>query len=212
MEIKSKIYSNAEVGENPHVGDFCVIGVPPRGKTEGELKTVIGKNATIRSHSIIYAGNKIGENFQTGHHAMIREENEIGNDVSIGTMSIVEHHVKIGDGVRVHGHVFIPEFCILEKNCWIGPKVVLTNTFHPRCSKAKECLQKTPVTVKENAKVCANATILPGITIGKNAIVGAGSVVTEDVPDNKVVIGNPAKIIKDVSNLKCKTGLKEKPY
>lgn len=210
MATQFKIYSNVNLGEGSVIEDFCIVGKPLKDKED--LKTIIGKNALIRSHSIIYAVNKIGNNFQTGHSILIREENEIGNDVSIGTMSVVEHHVKIGDNVRIHSQAFIPEFCILEKNCWIGPNVVLTNTLHPRCSKAKDCLKKTPVTIKENAKIGANATILPGVTIGKNSVVGAGSVVTENIPDNKVVAGNPARIIGDIENLKCKTGLKDKPY
>ncbi len=207
-----KIFKNVKLGKKAEIGDFVLIGVAPRGKKDGELKTIIGDNAVIRSHTVIYAGNKIGKNFQTGHSAMIREENEIGNDVSIGTQSIVEHNVKIGNRVRIHSGAFIPEYTTLEDDCWIGPKVCFTNAPHPKAPRAKEYL-KGPI-VKKHAKIGANSIILPGVTIGVNSLVGAGSVVTKDVPANKVVAGNPAVVIKDIEELKYPEELKteEKPY
>lgn len=210
MHKNYKIFPNVKIGKNPHIGDFVIIGHPPREKKEAEIETFIGNNAIIRSHTIIYAGNKIGSNFNTGHSVMIREENEIGDNVSVGTSSVVEHHTKIGNNVRIHSQAFIPEFSVLEDNCWIGPNVVLTNVYHPLCPKATECL-KGP-TIKSGAKVGANSTLLPDIVIGRNALVGAGSVVVDDVPDNKVVIGNPARVIKDISELKCPYKLIKRPY
>ena len=205
-----KIYPNVTLGKNIEIGDYVIIGVPPRGKKSGELETVIGDNAVIRSHTVIYAGNLIGDNFQTGHAAMIREENEIGNNVSIGTHSVVEHHVKIGNKVRIHSQAFIPEYSILEDEAWIGPNVVFTNVYHPLCPKAKECM-KGP-TIKKKAKICANATLLPDIVVGVNALVGAGSVVVDDVPDGVVVVGVPAKVIKSIRELICPYKLIDIPY
>ena len=205
-----KIFENVEIGENSFIGDFVSIGVPPRGRKDGELKTVIGKNCVIRSNSVIYAGNTIGDNFETGHNVVIRENNKIGNNVSIGTLSAIEHNVVIEDNARIHSRAFIPEFTELKKDSWIGPGVVITNTLHPKCPKAKQCM-KGPV-IGENAKIGANSTIMPEIKIGKNSLVGAGSVVTKDVPENSVVAGNPAKIIKKISELKCKKGLVKNPY
>ena len=206
----SKIFANVHLGDGVQVVDFCVIGQPPRGKQGGELPTTIGKGSVIRSHTVIYASNLIGDQFTTGHGVMIREENRIGDDVSIGSHSIVEHHVIIGHGVRIHSQAFIPEHSTLEEGCWIGPNVVLTNALHPLCPKAKECL-KGP-TVKRGAKIGANATLLPDVTIGENAVVGAGSVVVHDVAPGAVVAGNPARTIKHVSDLDCPYGLIERPY
>jgi len=201
-----KIFSGVKLGKNVEISDFVIIGFPVKEKNP----TFIGDNAIIRSHTVIYMGNKIGDNFQTGHGVMLREKNEIGNSVSIGTGSNIEHHVKIGNNVRIHSNVFIPEFSILEDDCWIGPNVVFTNALHPLCPKVKECL-KGPV-IKKGAKIGANSTLLPGVIVGEYALVGAGSVVTKDVPPYKVVVGNPAKVIKDVRELKCPYGLVNKPY
>jgi len=203
-----KILKNVKLGKNVTIEDFVIIGAPPRGKAEGDLETVIGDNATIRSHTVIYAGNKIGNNFQTGNHVSVREENMIGDNVSIGTKSVVEFKSKIGDGVRIHSQVFIPEYCELQDDCWIGPNVVLTNAAYPKSLHAKDFLEG--VVVGKNAKIGANTTILPGIRIGDGALVGAGSVVSRDVSSGKVVAGNPAKVLKDIKDLVYPNG--EKAY
>lgn len=204
----AKIFKNVQLGENVTVEDYVIIGVPPRGRKDGELETTIGNNAIIRSHTVIYAGNCIGDDFQTGNHVSIREENRIGNSVSVGTKTMVEFKTRIEDGVRIHSQAFIPEYCELQEGCWIGPHVTLTNAKFPKSLRSKEFLEG--VVVESKAKIGANATVLPGVTIGANALVGAGSVVTRDIPPGKVAVGNPADIIDDTPNLKYPTG--EKAY
>lgn len=199
MELKSVVSEHVKIPASCEIDLYCFIGKNFKNATEGEIETTIGEYAVIRSHTVIYAGNKIGNNFQTGHHVVIRECNEIGNDVSIGTLSCIEHHIKIGNGVRIHSQVFIPEYSVLHDNCWIGPNVSFTNAKYPRSKNVKETL-KGP-TIKEYAKIGANSTVLPGITIGKHALVGSGAVVSRDVPDYAIVAGNPAKIIGDIRNI-----------
>ncbi len=193
------IYPNVKLGKNCIIEDFVIIGVPPKDYKPGEIETIIGDYSIIRSHTVIYAGNRIGNNFQTGNKANIRELNEIGNNVSIGTLSVVEHHVKIGNGVRIHTQVFIPEFTTLEDESWVGPNVVITNAKYPKSLNAKKELKGAHI--KKRAIIGANSTLLPGITIGEHAIIGAGSVVTKDVPARHVVAGNPAKLINKINNL-----------
>lgn len=211
-KVKTRVvYSHVLLGKHGEIEDFVIIGKNPFNKENTQKeKTTVGDSFIIRSHTVVYNNNKIGKNFKTGHHVLIREGNTIGDNVSIGSATVVEHHVKIGNNVRVHSQVFIPEYSILEDDCWIGPNVVLTNSYHPKCRSAKECL-KGPV-IKRNAKIGANATILPRVVIGENALVGAGAVVVSDVEPNSVVVGNPARKIKSIDKLKCLTGLTDKPY
>src|SRR5687767_7145330 len=91
----ARVHPNVQLGAGCVVGDFVIIGEPPRGAAPGDLATVIGPGATIRSHAVIYAGNVIGARFQAGHGALLRESNTIGDDVSVGSHSVVEHHVRI---------------------------------------------------------------------------------------------------------------------
>jgi acetyltransferase-like isoleucine patch superfamily enzyme len=199
MNPKPVVYPGVVLGPDAELEPFVVVGVPPRGKKPGQIKTRIGARAQIRSHTVIYAGNTIGDGFQTGHGVMVREHNTIGNDVSIGTHSIVEHHVTLGDGVRIHSNVFIPEHSVLEAGAWVGPHAVFTNARYPRGRDVKKTLKGPHL--KPGAKIGANATILPGVVIGRDALVGAGAVVVRDVADGQVVAGNPARVIKKVSQL-----------
>lgn len=194
-----RIYRNVTLGDGSVVEDFCIIGAPPRGASDGELATVLGRNAVIRSHGVIYAGNVIGDGFQTGNKVNIRESNRIGNNVSVGTLSVIEHHVEIADNVRIHTQVFIPEYSVLEEGCWIGPNVVFTNAKYPQSPGVKAQLRGP--TIRRGAKIGANVTLLPGVVVGENALVGAGSVVVTDVPAGAVVVGNPARIVKHISDL-----------
>ena len=197
----ARIHPNVHLGDGCVVGDFVIIGEPPRGAQSGELPTVIGPGAIIRSHTVIYAGNTIGARFQAGHNALLRESNAVGDDVSVGSHSVVEHHVSIDDRARIHSMAFVPEFSTLGQGCWVGPRAVLTNTPHPLCPDVSDCI--VGPTLRQGAKIGANATLLPGVVVGEDALVGAGAVVTKDVPAGAVVVGNPATVIKYIGDLVC---------
>jgi acetyltransferase-like isoleucine patch superfamily enzyme len=195
----SRLFDGVHLAQPATVEDFCLIGVPARYAEPGGSNTIIGEGAWIRSYTTIYAGNTVGRRFVTGNKVNIRECNRIGDDVSVGTLSVIEHHVEIGDRVRIHTQAFIPEFSILEDDCWIGPNVVLTNAKYPVSPGVKESLQGPRI--GKGAKIGANATILPGVVIGEYALVGAGAVVVRDVPAGTVVVGNPARPINTVNQL-----------
>ena len=196
--------------ESPNqIGQFVVLGELPENSCEqGDeksdptpLELTIRAGAVIRSHSVIYTDVQIGKNFHTGHGVLVREGTRIGDEVSIGSGSVIEHHVAIGNRVRIHSNVFIPEFSKIEDDVWIGPNAVLTNARYPNSETAKANLQG-PV-LKSKCIIGANATLLPGITIGESALVGAGAVVTRDVLPGVVVAGNPAREIRKMSEIQA---------
>jgi acetyltransferase-like isoleucine patch superfamily enzyme len=185
---------------NPAIEEFCVV----------RPGSSFGPGATLRSHTVVYAGNRIGARFSTGHHVLVRESNIIGDDVSVGSLSVIEHHVTIGHRVRIHSQCFVPEYTVLEDDAWIGPRVTFTNAPFPKCPSVATCLRG--VHVGRAARVGANATILPGVRIGERAVIGAGSVVTRDVPPGAVVVGNPGRAVKTLDDLVCPAGLDHRPY
>ena len=209
MSSSNNNSTNVKIGKNVTIQKYVLLGVIPKSQKLEPL--IIGDECLIRSHTVIYSGTIIGNKCQTGHGVLIRENNKIGNNVSIGSHSTIECDIIIEDNVRIHSNVFISEYTKLEEYAWIGPNVVMTNAYHPLCSKVKECL-KGPL-IKKHAIIGANSTILPYVTIGEGAFIGAGSVVTKNIPDGVVALGVPAKIKKKTKELRCITGINEKkPY
>ncbi len=212
-----KIYKNVKLGKNVIIEDFAVVGKPPKGKEDGELETVIGDNSIIRSGSVIYAGTKTGKNFQTGDNASIGPFCVFGDYVSVGTNSVVLEGCQFSGNVRIHALVFIAEHTEVEENSWIGPGVKTANNPYPKALN-EECAKHKEISEKEGApkigkyvRIGANATICPFVKIGDYTIIGAGSVVTKEVSSKAVVVGNPAKIIKYIDDIKCNYCGK-KPY
>ena len=191
------IHPGVELADEATIDPWVVLGYPVTDQPDLVLR--IGSGAVIRSHTVIYAGSTIGSGFRTGHGALVRESNDIGDDVSIGSHSVVEHHVRLADGVRIHTGAFIPEHSVLDERAWVGPHVVFTNAVYPLSRDAKRTL--TGPHLMPGAKIGANATLLPGVVVGRGALVGAGSVVVHDVPDGAIVAGNPARIIGSVTDV-----------
>lgn len=203
-ETLFKRYPNVQLGDRTLIEEFCVLGHPARGHEPGSAPVVIGDDSVIRSHTVVYGGVRIGARFQSGHWVLVREDTVIGDDCSIGSGSVIEFSVRIDDGVRLHSQCFVPEHSVLEAGCWLGPRVVITNARFPAGPRTKGSLE--PVLIRKGAKIGANATLLPGIVIGAGSLVGAGSVVTRDVPDDAVVRGNPARLAGLVSEMRDKSG------
>ncbi|MBC7876532.1 MAG: N-acetyltransferase [Anaerolineales bacterium] len=131
---------------------------------------------------------------------------EIGDESKIGTFVEIQKGSRIGNRVKVSSHTFICEGVTIEDEVFIGHGVMFINDKYPRATTSTGQLQteadwiSTPTLIKRGASIGSNATILCGVTIGENVIVGAGSVVTHDVPSGKVVAGNPARIIRTLES------------
>ena len=204
------VYKGVVMGSGARLMGPCVVGMPQRGDGDGAARnTRIGKDCTVRPFTTIYAGVSIGDRLQTGQGATIREGNVLGDDVSVGTNAVLECGNEIGSRVRIHTGCFL-ECVVVEDDVFIAPNVVFADDPHPPCPRYEECVGGA--TVRRGARIGSNSTILPGVVIGEGALVGAGSVVTRDVAPHTVVVGNPARFVRFVSDLTCDTGLYEHPY
>ena len=173
----------------------AIVGALPGRKIE-DTSLEIGPHANVRAFTVIYAGSRIGSHLETGHGAVIREENKIGDHLSIWNQSTIDYGCVIGNNVRIHTGVYVAQFTTIEDDVFLAPGVMIANDRHPIC---RDCLQGP--TIKRGARVGINSTLLPGVVIGEGALVGAGSVVTKDVPPGMVVAGNPARVMGDVESL-----------
>jgi acetyltransferase-like isoleucine patch superfamily enzyme len=201
---------SVELGAGSVVGEYVVLGRAPRGRAEGELPLLIGPGAIIRPFTTIYAGTTIGARLQTGQGASIREDNVLGDDVSVGTHASLEFGNRLGSRVRIHSGCFL-ELVAIEDDVFLGPHVVFTDDPHPMCPSYLDCVRGA--TVRRRARIGANSTILPGVQIGEDSLVGAGSVVRRDVAPRSVVAGNPAVQLKeDIRDLACFAGIYPHAY
>jgi acetyltransferase-like isoleucine patch superfamily enzyme len=150
---------------------------------------VIGDDATIRSGTVIYDDVTIGNGFTTGHGALVREETIIGDDVVVGTNTVVDGQTSIGSRVSMQTNVYVPTNTTIGDRVFVGPAATFTNDPYP--IRRDEELEGP--TIEDDVSVGANATLLPGITVGEGAFVAAGAVVTDDVPPGTLAVGSPAE-------------------
>lgn len=154
------------------------------------------KNFYVNDHAVVDDNVEIGEGTKVWHFAHVQSGARIGKKCVLGQNVNVGNNVTIGNFVKIQNNVSVYEGVTLEDYVFCGPSMVFTNILNPRCKYPQVGSQYYIKTlVKEGASLGANSTIVCGNTIGRYAFVGAGSVVTKDVPDYALVVGNPAKIV-----------------
>jgi acetyltransferase-like isoleucine patch superfamily enzyme len=199
------IYPGTVIGDGCKILDNAVVGKQPSlsprstAKREPLPPTVIGAGTIVSTGAIVFAGSTIGERVILGDQSCIRERVTIGDDVVVGRGSLVENDTTIGALTKIQAEAYITAYSTLEDNVFIAPCVVTTNDNFMGRTERRHDLIKGP-TIRRGARVGGGAILCPGIEIGEEAFVGAGAVVTKDVPPRKLVVGSPARVLRDVAD------------
>ncbi len=200
------IHEGTSIGSNVRIDDNSVIGKLPMRAANSIFKdekkpdgTKIGDNVIIGACVIIYAGAVIGEKVLVADLASVRENVSVGSFTIVGRGVAIENFCEIGSRVKLETNAYITAYSKIEDNCFVAPNVCTSNDNF--LGRTKERFNKMKgVTLKKGARIGANATILPGVTVCEDALVAAGSVVTKDVAARKIAMGVPARIARDVAS------------
>ena len=199
------VYEGTVLGEGVRVLENAVVGKQPSlGKSSTSKRDPlpparIGDGTVISTGAIVFAGATVGANCIVGDQSCIRERVEMGNDCILGRGSLIENDTTVGAGTRIQAEAYITAYSTLEEDVFIAPCVVTTNDNFMGRTEKRKALMKGP-TIRRGARVGGGAILCPGIEIGEEAFVGAGAVVTKDVPPRKLVVGSPARVLRDVAD------------
>jgi acetyltransferase-like isoleucine patch superfamily enzyme len=197
------VYPDTVLGEGVKVLEHAVVGKQPTlsprstAKREPLPPTVIGAGTIVSTGAIVFAGSAIGERVILGDQSCVRERVQIGDDVVVGRGSLIENDTTIGAMTKIQADAYITAYSTLEEHVFIAPCVVTTNDNWMGRTEKRFGNIKGP-TIRRGARIGGGAIICPAIEIGEDAFVGAGAVVTKDVPPRVVVIGSPARVLRDV--------------
>jgi acetyltransferase-like isoleucine patch superfamily enzyme len=203
--LAADVHPDSLLGEGVTIHDHAVVGKQPGLSPRSTARrdplppAVLGAGTVVSTGAIVFAGATLGARVLLGDGACVRERCVIGDDVVIGRGSLVENDTTVGARTTIQAHAYVTAYSTVEEDVFIAPCVVTTNdNFMGRTERRHE-LKKGP-TIRRGARVGGGAVLCPGIEIGEDAFVGAGAVVTKDVPARKVVVGNPARVIRDVAD------------
>jgi acetyltransferase-like isoleucine patch superfamily enzyme len=199
------IYPGTKLGADVEIGDYAVLGkqpvLGPRSTASREElpPLIVGDGVRILSHAVVFAGTRLGAGVIVGDQACVRERCDLAGDVVIGRGAFVENDVSVGERTKVQANAYVTAYSTLEEDVFIAPCVVTANDNFMGRTERRHDLRQGP-TIRRGARIGAAAVLLPGIEIGEEAFVGAGAVVLSDVPPRAVVVGNPARRIRDVAD------------
>jgi acetyltransferase-like isoleucine patch superfamily enzyme len=197
------VFPGTEMGEDVVVEANAVVGKQPslgRRSTaarDEQPPLVIGGGTRILAGAVVFAGSRLGRSVIVGDQACVRERCELGDEVVVGRGSLVENDTTVGARTRIQANAYVTAYSHLEEDVFIAPGVVTTNdNFMGRTEGRLEHMRGP--TIRRGARIGGGAVLLPGIEVGEEAFVGAGAVVLRDVPPRAVVVGNPARQIREV--------------
>ena len=197
------VYPGTVLGEGVRVLEHAVVGKQPTlsprstAKRENLPPAELGDGTIVSTGAIVFAGTRIGARVIVGDQACVRERVTLGDDVVVGRGSLIENDTTVGALTKIQADAYITAYSTLEDNVFIAPCVVTTNDNFMGRTEARYALIKGP-TIRHGARIGGGAILCPGVEVGEEAFVGAGAVVVEDVPPRAVVVGNPARQIRDV--------------
>jgi acetyltransferase-like isoleucine patch superfamily enzyme len=197
------VYDGTVLGTDVRVLEHAVVGKQPSlaasstARREPLPPTVVGEGTVISTGAIVFAGSRIGARCIVGDQSCIRERVAMGDDCVLGRGSLIENDTTVGSGTRIQADAYVTAYSTLEEDVFIAPCVVTTNDNFMGRTEKRKTLMKGP-TIRRGARVGGGAIICPGVEIGEEAFVGAGAVVTKDVPPGVVVVGSPARVLRDV--------------
>jgi acetyltransferase-like isoleucine patch superfamily enzyme len=197
------VHPGTVLGEGVRVLENAVVGkqptLSPRSTAAREPlpPTVIGAGTIVSTGAIVFAGSTIGARVILGDQSCIRERVAIGDDVVVGRGSLVENDTTIGAMTKIQANAYITAYSTLEEHVFIAPCVVTTNDNWLGRTDKRFGNVKGP-TIRRGARIGGGAVLCPRIEVGEDAFVGAGAVVTKDVPPRVVVVGSPARVLRDV--------------
>ncbi len=197
------MYDGTVLGDGVKVLEGAVVGKQPTlsprstAKREPLAPTAIGDGTVVSTGAIVFAGTRIGARVILGDQSCVRERVAIGDDVVVGRGSLVENDTTIGARTKIQADAYVTAYSTVEEDVFIAPCVVTTNDdFMGRTEKRHE-LVRGP-TIRRGARIGGGAILCPGVEVGEEAFVGAGAVVTKDVEPRALVVGNPARKLRDV--------------
>jgi acetyltransferase-like isoleucine patch superfamily enzyme len=197
------VYPGTKIGDGVQILDYAVVGkqpaLSPRSTASREAlpPLELGPGTIVSTGAVVFAGTRLGARVIVGDQACVRERCEIGDDAVIGRGAFVENDTTIGALTKIQAQAYITAYSTLEEEVFIAPCVITTNDNFMGRTEKRHALRRGP-TIRRGARIGGGAVLLPGIEIGEEAFVGAGAVVLADVPARAVVVGNPAREIRDV--------------
>jgi acetyltransferase-like isoleucine patch superfamily enzyme len=197
------VHPGTVLGEGCRIGDFAIVGKQPvlsprsTARREDLPPAWLGEGTIVSAGAIVFAGTQIGARVIVGDQACVRERVVLGDDVVVGRGALIENDTTVGALTKIQADAYITAYSTLEEHVFVAPCVVTTNDNFMGRTERRHKLRRGP-TIRRGARIGSSAVLCPGVEIGEEAFVGAGAVVTRDVAPRTVVVGNPARQLREV--------------